>query len=478
MSEPAELKLPLAAAELWARIRSAVDSAMTSLGDEPTGYRIGGGTILAARWEHRESYDIDLAVAEDTPLGKLREEKGDQSGFEAKMRALRGVPEYFPNLKLWRVAFDNGQQGLDLWAHKPLLGAGEEELTIEGRRETVLSTVQILRGKLERADKHLPRDVFDVIKAGTNDPRALEGTVNAIDEETAERIAMSWYWNGGEIAKEAGEKLLGVPENERIDPRKLGTLAAHAIKNAVYTHCRIETRDSSDRGENGDQDTRRADDTNRGARGRETVRGKRTERLPGREGAERERAAGIRPRRVRERTERTDSQRRAGQADPVAHGNGRPQPDAWKRGATEEAPRTKHQTAAAPPGGAMNASEAPTERACVWVEADAVHRKRTDRMRGGEPQTRVRAEKDGATASSTACRSGPGSRATRGIEPGERGVQGVHRIHSTPERSRLGGRPVQRPRRVERHPFVQLATIRSSRVPRTRADVASSRTSS
>ena len=243
MSEPAELKLPLAAAELWARIRSAVDSAMTSLGDEPTGYRIGGGTILAARWEHRESYDIDLAVAEDTPLGKLREEKGDQSGFEAKMRALRGVPEYFPNLKLWRVAFDNGQQGLDLWAHKPLLGAGEEELTIEGRRETVLSTVQILRGKLERADKHLPRDIFDVIKAGTNDPRALEGTVNAIDEETAERIAMSWYWNGGEIAKEAGEKLLGVPENERIDPRKLGTLAAHAIKNAVYTHCRIETRD-------------------------------------------------------------------------------------------------------------------------------------------------------------------------------------------------------------------------------------------
>ena len=53
-----------------------------------------------------------------------------------------------------------------MWAHEPEIGSGEEQRTVHGRVETVLSTAQILRGKLERADRRLPRDVFDMAKAG------------------------------------------------------------------------------------------------------------------------------------------------------------------------------------------------------------------------------------------------------------------------------------------------------------------------
>ena len=98
MSKAPELQLPAAAAELWAMVRDVVDDAMTSLGDPP--YRIGGGTILAARWEHRESFDVDLTLSADTALGSLRAEHGDPSGFEARLKALGGAPTYYPDLKL------------------------------------------------------------------------------------------------------------------------------------------------------------------------------------------------------------------------------------------------------------------------------------------------------------------------------------------------------------------------------------------
>ena len=186
-----------------------------------------------------------MTLPEDTALGRLREDQGDRSAFEARLRALGGTPRYFPDLKLWRVAFDDGKRGLDLWAHEPEIGAGEEQRTIDGRTETVLSTGQILRGKLERADKRLPRDVFDVAKAEAKAPKALESAVNAISAESAEHIALDWYWNGAVIADEAPRRLQGVPDKERVDPGKLGNLAAQAITKAIYTHCRIQTRDGA-----------------------------------------------------------------------------------------------------------------------------------------------------------------------------------------------------------------------------------------
>ena len=106
----------------------------------------------------------------------------------------------------------------------------------------MLSTAQILRGKLERADTRLPRDVFDMAKAGAKARTALESAVNAVSAERAEHIGHDWYWNGAETGNEARRKLHGVPYKERVDPRKLGNMAAQAITRAIYTHCRIETR--------------------------------------------------------------------------------------------------------------------------------------------------------------------------------------------------------------------------------------------
>ena len=45
--------------------------ALAELDDGPHYFRLGGGTVLAARWVHRDSFD--LAVGRDVPLLDLAE---------------------------------------------------------------------------------------------------------------------------------------------------------------------------------------------------------------------------------------------------------------------------------------------------------------------------------------------------------------------------------------------------------------------
>ena len=192
-------------------------------------------------WKHRHSYDIDLVVPPDTPLGMLAEANNPAAQFEARLRALGGRPAFHPMARLWTVEFDTGERKLDLWATAPLLGAGQQACTIDGRSETALSSAQILRGKLERAEEPLARDAFDIIKAGEKEPDALEAAVNAVTREAAESIAQNYHWAAPTIAADAEKTLGGIAEQERIEPRQLGNRAAHAISSALYTKCRIQT---------------------------------------------------------------------------------------------------------------------------------------------------------------------------------------------------------------------------------------------
>ena len=242
---PPTLTLPPPAETLWRAIGETVREELRSITDLQARYAIGGGSILAARWKHRNSYDIDLVVQPDTPLGMLAEANNPAAQFEARMRTLGGRPAFYPMARLWTVSFDEGERKLDLWATAPLFGAGQQTCTIGGRPETALSSAQILRGKLERAEEPLARDVFDIIKASEKEPEALEAAVNAISREAAESIAQNYHWAAPAIAADAEKALRGIPDHERIEPRQLGNRAAHAIGNALYTTCRIRTRNGA-----------------------------------------------------------------------------------------------------------------------------------------------------------------------------------------------------------------------------------------
>ena len=56
------LTLPEPARTIFSRTRPLLDAYITPHTPDRSGWKIGGGTILAARWRHRESQDIDLLV--------------------------------------------------------------------------------------------------------------------------------------------------------------------------------------------------------------------------------------------------------------------------------------------------------------------------------------------------------------------------------------------------------------------------------
>ena len=67
---------------------------------------------------------------------------------------------------------------IDLNTAPVLPREGHEDVEISGQRQTVLSTTQILRGKLERANNPAPvRDIYDVVRAA-DDPK-LAGSLAA-----------------------------------------------------------------------------------------------------------------------------------------------------------------------------------------------------------------------------------------------------------------------------------------------------------
>ncbi len=239
MREGQGTRLPEPARELWLLTREVIRKNLRGLQEAPVEYRLGGGTILAARWLHRESSDIDITVDDDTPLYRLGDP--NQSGFEVQVKALGGEPRFFPELNKYKILFDEGE--IDIWARTPMLRDGHRRELVEGREEVLLSNAQILRGKIERGDMNLARDIYDLVRAAELDPASLEAAINAIPHQAAESMAFNWHWSGPSLAAAAARNLRGVPREELADARTLGRRAATAARHALYDELRIRTAD-------------------------------------------------------------------------------------------------------------------------------------------------------------------------------------------------------------------------------------------
>ena len=98
------LTLNTTGGRLWRTVREPIADALAGLDEGPHECRLGGGTTLAARWHHRDSFDVDLTVSRRANLGDLR------VNFEQTMAALGGEAEYRPGR--WTIRFEAGQVDL------------------------------------------------------------------------------------------------------------------------------------------------------------------------------------------------------------------------------------------------------------------------------------------------------------------------------------------------------------------------------
>ena len=146
MNQSEELVLPDTASGLWQTTREITRRGIKELTGRSSSYAIGGGTILAARWKHRGSDDIDIVVAEDTAPGAVL--GGSQSRFKQEIEELGAIVRRKARGRL--VSAEWTDRKIDVWATTPIPRIGAGTAAVDGRLETVLSTTQILRGKLER----------------------------------------------------------------------------------------------------------------------------------------------------------------------------------------------------------------------------------------------------------------------------------------------------------------------------------------
>lgn len=151
------LRLPEPAASLWRNTRDT----LTNLGPptRPWRIRMGGGTVLAGRWGHRTSTDIDVTLPDRQNLGELMSWAPDSLATR-----LNASPTGHDNPKRIVVKKELGLIDLNTAPIRP--ATGHEDVLIDGQRVTILSTTQILAGKLERNRTKNPiRDAIDIVEA-------------------------------------------------------------------------------------------------------------------------------------------------------------------------------------------------------------------------------------------------------------------------------------------------------------------------
>ena len=218
-----ELTLPAPAAALWLETRDV----LTQLGppENPWTVHLGGGTVLAARLHHRESTDIDIVVRNVRSLGALT-----QPGPRNLAAQLGGTP-LKENQGQSKIQMGAGI--IDLNTAPVIPKEGHEDVEISGRRQAVLSTTQILRGKLERANNPAPvRDVYDVIRTA-DDPKSAGSLASAyglLIEYEQDAIETEWVLLDAAYEEEATQELK-LTEEPRADLAMLGSTAARTLNN-------------------------------------------------------------------------------------------------------------------------------------------------------------------------------------------------------------------------------------------------------
>lgn len=229
------LDLPEPARTVWRQAEKLIEAIRG--GDTGNEVLVGGGTILACRWRHRGSTDVDLLV---TGTDTLREwmEGGPADGAQ-----LTGGRWDRPSEEHLRVLYELGS--LDVTASRPRPEHGAGNGVVDGKGIKVLTTTQILRGKLNRAvqGRSPVRDLFDFATAAEKDPRALAEATGMLRRAEVEAITKTWGEQREEYAIRAQDELTTPGGNPILFPK-----VAKAAVQALDAHTTVRIRWRMDRG--------------------------------------------------------------------------------------------------------------------------------------------------------------------------------------------------------------------------------------
>ena len=201
------LALPDPARDIFLRTCLILDEHVTPHTPRAEGWKIGGGTILAARWRHRKSNDIDLLVepgtetaffqpASNPELTRLLTDAGATSLNFDRLSEIR-----FPTTRI------------EILAARPTPRLGHKNAIVDGHPATALASSQILTAKMLNRSLQPPvRDLYDFAIAERMDPRALAIGVNSLTPIEIMTRLLRWEVSKHDYAGDARIDIQNVPD--------------------------------------------------------------------------------------------------------------------------------------------------------------------------------------------------------------------------------------------------------------------------
>ena len=143
------------------------------------------------------------------------------------------------------VACFLGDGKLDINAAKGPMDGSHRDAIVDGQREKVLTTAQVLYGKICRGTEALTRDAFDLATAAETEPGELAKAWNLFPRQQQEARLGALRSTVKRNARAYGDVLQGVSGRYELPPKELNARAIAALEAATYT--RVEIRLEDDR---------------------------------------------------------------------------------------------------------------------------------------------------------------------------------------------------------------------------------------
>ena len=240
------MKFPEPARQVWHEHEDVLLKYLGHLSADsprPTAWWIGGETVLAARWQHRQSYDIDILISSKLEESATAETLTDIA-TELRHRGLEielDTPNGWLHARYPDQNTPSRQKGIDLWVKEPRLREPTDIEQIETWTLPTLSTSQILYGKLLRDGLQTTRDAYDIARAHTRDAPGLEAAVNSISWNRQRRSEILWR-TGSENMDREENAILQPDGTPAADQRECGLRAAKAVHQSRWTELEITAR--------------------------------------------------------------------------------------------------------------------------------------------------------------------------------------------------------------------------------------------
>ena len=179
-------------------------------------YQMGGGSILAARWHHRHSTDIDLffdaRTHADVPLDEIIQ------GFRALEQ--QGQIEKLEIHPSRGFSCERARTPLSFFATEqvtPVRISDEREAnTGIGTETSAEILVKKVRARMIRNPRYLPRDAYDFVVAHVEDPHAVDQVFQVLSLE--EKRILTYDAHGHGIHFTDADRIISPAFPSLLDP--------------------------------------------------------------------------------------------------------------------------------------------------------------------------------------------------------------------------------------------------------------------